>query len=205
MLTKEQYKNYQKKLNEALDNALFQQFADVLDDQQFDIDNKADRLAMKIKLETASKEVNRSKEKKDQFRDALNLISDLNDLYDFQMIEEAATIEDTKKNLKKFQKQAENFSDFNENGNNGTDFKNERKERKFNKRQKEQREIEDIKKDFMDAIYKIDEIDDNGKDIIKWAIEKGELDPDDMKESLAKSYVNATMPEKQAAMTAARK
>lgn len=204
-MEKDFYKKHNTELNAALDNALFQEFAEWMKgDDHFDIDNPADLVEMKIIIETRMKELTLPKEKQKQYADALNLISDLKDLHELQLIEEENSVRYTKKELNKLKK-AQNIADFNENDNVGNDFKNERKERKYRKKEKEQREIEDIKKDFMDAIYQIGEIDANGKEIIKWSIEKGDLDPDDLEESLAKSYVDATMPEKQAAVADARK
>lgn len=205
IVEKKYNKKAQAELNAALENALFQDFAEWMRDENFDIDDPADLLDMKILIERTSKEITLSPEKKKQYAEALNLISELRDLYQLQSIEEENNVGQTQEKLMKLKKKTHQFADFNENDNVGNDFKNERKERKFKKKEKEQREIEDIKKDFMDAIYKIDAIDNTEAEIIKWSIEKGELDPDDLEESLAKSYVNATMPEKQAAIADARK
>lgn len=135
-------------------------------------------------------DVNLSESDKTLYKNALALIGDLNDLYDLENVEINVASKQTKKKLAVL---SEQLADFNENGNVGTDFKNERKKRKYDKRETEQQGILKAEKNFMDAIYNISDMKEEDKTVIKIAMEGGALDPDDLEESLAVSYVNQTM------------
>lgn len=183
--TKEQYKEYQKELNRALDNLVFKKLSAFLGDHQFDIDNAQDRESMKVVLDGLLMK-NPVDEVKQSYIDAKNLLADLDQAYQDKVEQDDNVINNTRTELTNF---STSLADFNNNGITGTEVRNTRG---YNRKTQKQEEIFQDIKDIKDRIRYV--LAEKDALIVNSLIDKGVLPGIAFRNGLKKMYRDAKYP-----------